>query len=82
MSRTTGKLLHVIGKPSSTESKRFGKNVGIANLLMHFSFDEARVAAYQQELTEAGWISPNTPEEEFKENIAETSMNLKMPVSD
>lgn len=82
MSRTKGKLLHVIGKPSSTESKRFGKNVGIANLLMHFSFDEARVAAYQQELTEAGWISPNTPEAEFKENIAETSMNLKMPVSE
>ena len=54
MPKTSKKLSHVIGRPSNTESKQFGKNLGIANLLMHFNFDKARVEAYLHELIEAG----------------------------
>lgn len=82
MPRKSNKLAHVIGKPSNTESKKFGQNLGIANLLMHFNFDEARVAAYQHELTEAGWLPPNLTEAKFKENIEQTHKYITTPVSE
>jgi predicted phosphodiesterase len=82
MPKTSKKLSHVIGRPSNTESKLFGKNLGIANLLMHFNFDKARVEAYLHELIEAGWLAPNTKPAKFKENIEETCKFITTPVSE
>lgn len=82
MSRTSRPLAHIIGKPSNPDTKQFGKNAGIANLLKHFNFDTARVGAYLHELIEAGWLSPNTKQSKFQENIEATMKYIKTPVSE
>lgn len=81
MAKSAKPLSHVIGKPANVESKQFGKNQGIANLLKHFNLDTARVAAYQAELTAAGWLAPSLKPSKFKENIEATLQYITHPVS-
>ena len=71
-----------MGKPTNAESKQFGNNIGIANLLIHFNFDQAIVASYLDELIDAGWLPANTKQDKFVENIAKTAERLKAPVSE
>ena len=81
MAKSSKQLAHVIGRPTCPESKQFGKNIGIANLLMHFNLDPSKVAPYCEELIEAGWLAPSTKPAKFKENIEATLKFITTKVS-
>lgn len=82
MARKPKQLSHIIGTPRGQDGKKFGKNIGISNLLMHYNFDEVLVAEHFDDLVAAGWLPPNTPKEKFLDNISLTAEFLKKPVSE